>query len=168
MPNDRKEALTFDVELTERDMVRFNLFHTYSGFQGWFSCIVAVAAFFVAWWSFGKVSGTMTVLYCLIGALILAYIPANIVLSAKHRIRRVPELLAPLHYRVDGQGIGVEKDGDNALLAWDQIFRVRTTKEALYVYSSRVHAYVIPRRCLTDGGEAFLSLAKEKLGGRVR
>ena len=158
--------MEFDVTLTERDMVRFNLYHTYSKFSSWFAMVVAVFAFFVAFWSFGRVSGTMTVIYVLIGALVLIYLPLNTVLSAKHRIRLMPEVLEPLHYRIDETGVTVSKNADTAELPWSEVFRIVGVKTAVYIYSSRIHAYVIPREALGENGEALRKLAAEHLEAR--
>lgn len=156
--------MEFDVTLTEQDMVRFNLYHTYSKFQSWFAMIVAVFAFFVAIWSYGRVSTTLTVIYFLVGGFVLVYIPGNTVLSAKHRIRLMPELLEPLHYRIDDTGVTVSKNEDSATLPWEQTYRVVAVKTAFYIYSNRIHAYVIPKTALTDEGEAtFRSLVTQHM-----
>ncbi len=148
--------MEFDVTLTEQDMVRFNLYHTYSKFQSWFAMIVAVFAFFVAVWSYGRVSTTLTVIYFLVGGFVLAYIPGNTVLSAKHRIRLMPELLEPLHYRIDETGVTVSKNEESAALPWEQTFKIVAVKTAYYIYSNRIHAYVIPKTALSGEGEETL------------
>lgn len=158
--------MEFDVTLTEQDMVRFNLYHTYSKFSSWFAMVVAVFAFVVAVWSYGRVSGTLTVIYVLVGALVLVYLPGNTVLSAKHRIRLMPEFLEPLHYRIDETGVTVSRNGESAELPWDKVFRVVGVKTAVYIYSSRIHAYVIPRAALGDEIGRLSELAGTHLEAR--
>ena len=151
--------MEFDVTLTEQDMVRFNLYHTYSKFSSWFAMIVAVFAFFVAVWSYGRVSSTLTVIYFLVGGFVLVYIPGNTLLSAKHRIRLMPEFLEPLHYRIDEAGITVSKNEDSASLPWDKVFKIVAVKTAVYIYSNRIHAYVIPKTALSGQEETLKDLA---------
>ena len=158
--------MEFDVTLTEQDMVRFNLYHTYSKFQSWFAMAVAVAAFFVAVWSYGRVSTTLTVIYFLVGGFVLVYIPGNTLLSAKHRIRLMPELLEPLHYRIDETGVTVSKNEDSASLPWDQVFKIVAVKTAVYIYSNRIHAYVIPKSALSGQEEALKDLAQKHMEPR--
>ncbi len=159
--------MEFDVTLTEQDMVRFNLYHTYSKFASWFAMIVAVFAFFVAIWSYGRVSGTLTVIYFLVGGFVLVYIPGNTVLSARHRIRLMPALLEPLHYRIDETGVTVSKNEESATLPWGQTFKIVAVKTAFYIYSSRIHAYVIPKAALSDEGQETLrSLAQQHMEPR--
>lgn len=159
--------MEFDVTLTEQDMVRFNIYHTYSKFQSWFAMIVAVFAFFVAVWSYGRVSTTLTVIYFLVGGFVLVYIPGNTLLSAKHRIRLMPELLEPLHYRIDDTGVTVSKNEESATLPWEQTFRFVAVKTAFYIYSNRIHAYVIPKTALSAEEESQLKdLAKRHMEPR--
>lgn len=54
--------IEFDVNLTERDMYRFSMYHNYTGFQGIFSILIAIAAFAAAVVTRGEVSP------CLYGA----------------------------------------------------------------------------------------------------
>lgn len=158
--------MEFDVTLTEQDMVRFNLYHTFSKFASWLAMGCAVFAFFVAAWSYGRVSGTLTVIYVLIGAFVLVYLPGNTILSAKHRTRLVPELLMPLHYHIDEKGVTVSREDDSAELTWDKIFRVVGVKTAVYIYSSRIHAYVIPRTALGEDTAKLKELCASHLEAR--
>ena len=155
--------MEFDVRLTEQDMIRFNLYHTYSKFVTWFATILGVFAFFVAVWSWKRVPGTLTVLYIVVGVFILLYVPFNTLLSAKHRIRITPEVLEPLHYRVDENGITVSKDGESGDLPWEKVYRAVGTKMAIYIYSSRIFAYVIPLHALEGKESDLKALLKEHL-----
>ncbi len=154
--------MKFDVTLTEKDMVRFNLYHSYSHFSSWFAVALAVVAIVVSVITYGKVSGTLTVLYILVALLILVYMPLNTMLSAKRRIKFMPDLLAPLHYEVGEEGIHVTKGEEEALLEWNQIFRMCCFKDTIYIYSSRIYAYVIPIAALGEHEQEFRAMAREK------
>lgn len=155
--------MEFDVRLTEQDMIRFNLYHTYSKFATWFATALGVFAFFVAVWSRNRVSGTLTVLYVVIGIFILLYVPLNTLLSAKHRIRITPEVLEPLHYCIDEKGITVSREGESGFLSWEKVFRVVGAKTAIYIYSSRIFAYVIPKHALEGKEEELKDTLKKHL-----
>lgn len=159
--------MEFDVTLTEQDMVRFNLYHTFSRFASWFAMALGVVSLIFAWYFYGRVSGTLTVVYVLLGLFLLIYLPGNTVLSAKHRIRLMPEVLEALHYRVDETGITVSRASESAELPWEKVYRVVSAKTAFYLYSSRVYAYVVPRTALSsEEQEKLIALAKEHLEAR--
>ena len=158
--------MEFDATLTEKDMIRFNLYHTYSKFFAWFTVALAVVALVVAGTTFGKVSGTLTALYILVALVVLIYMPLNTVLSAKRRVKFQPQLLEALHYSIGEDGIRVSRGEETAELPWDSVFRIVGVKTAIYVYSSRIYAYVIPREAVSDRIEEFKALALAHLESR--
>ena len=66
---------SFDVTLSPKDLYRFNMYQTYTGFQGWSSIVLGILGFVMAGISFqnGKISYTL--LYTAVGFLFLLYIP---------------------------------------------------------------------------------------------
>ena len=158
--------MEFDVTLTEKDMIRFNLYHSYSRFSSWFAVALAVVAIVVSVLTYGKVSGTLTVLYIMVALLILVYMPVNTVLAAKRRIKLTPDVLSTLHYEVSEEGIHVRKGEEEALLGWDQIFRMTFFRDTFYIYSSRIYSYVIPVAALGEKEQAFRAMARERIEPR--
>lgn len=58
---------SFDVTLSQKDLYRFNMYQTYTGFQGWTSIVLGILGFVMAGISFqnGKISYTL--LYTAVG-----------------------------------------------------------------------------------------------------
>ena len=54
--------LEFDVKLEPKDMYRFNMYQTYSGFSGLSSIIFAIALFGLAIYTYGEVSLPNTII----------------------------------------------------------------------------------------------------------
>lgn len=155
--------LEFDIKLESRDMFRFNMYQTYSGFSGWSSILFAIALFGLAIYSYGDVSLTRTVMYVLIGIVLLVYMPGTLWLRAKQSIKASPVLSNTLHYVVDGDGFTVTQGEASGVLAWKQIYKMVATKHLVLVYSNRINAYVIPRKQLGDLYVPLAKLAREKL-----
>lgn len=148
--------IKFDITLTSKDMYRFNMYQMYSGFHGWFSVIFSIVIFVMAFVTYGDVEVTYTVLYVLFGFVFLLYLPVSLLARSKHCLAASEVLRSTLHYAVDEKGFAVSQGDANALLAWEQIYKMVATKSNVLVYSNRTNAYVIPREQL---GEAYLSLA---------
>lgn len=149
--------LEFDIKLEARDMFRFNMYQTYSGFSGLLSIVFAAALFGMAVYTYGNVALTRTVLYAAIGVFLLAYQPATLWLRSKQSIKASPVLSSELHYLVNEDGFMVTQGEASGVLAWKQVYKMVATKQLVLVYSSRVNAYVIPRKQL---GELYVPLAK--------
>lgn len=149
--------LEFDITLTQKDMFRFNLVQTYSGMQGWSSVVISVIAFVLAGITYGEIEPIYTILYIGFGILLLVYIPVSLYLRSKHSFAVSAVLREPLHYSVTKEGIRVTQKEENAILPWEQVYKIKATGNLVLIYSSRIHAYVIPRQQL---GEAYQDLAE--------
>ena len=149
--------IEFDATLSAKDMYRFNMYQTYSGFHGWFSILFSILIFVVAGTTYGKVEMSYTLLYVVFGVIFLVYQTVRLLLSSMHSLAASEVLRKPLHYAVGEEGFTVSQGEESAALPWGQIYRIVATKSNVLVYSSRIHAYVIPRDQL---GEAYGPLAK--------
>lgn len=152
--------IEFDVKLEARDMFRFNMYQTYTGFNGWTSIICSIALFGMAVYTYylhGDAALTKMLMYVFASILLLVYMPLTLWLRANQSIKASPVLGNTLHYHVDEDGFTVTQGEASGVLAWKQIYRMVSTKHLVLVYSNRVNAYVIPRAQL---GEHYVSLAK--------
>lgn len=155
--------IEFDITLTSKDMYRFNMYQTYSGFHGWFSVAVSIFAFIAAGLTYGKVEFTYTLLYIAFGIIFLLYLPVTLYIRSGHSPAASRILGKPLHYAVDEEGIGVSQGEENAKLPWEQIYKMVATKHNVLVYSNRINAYVIPREQLGNRYAELAGLAVSKL-----
>lgn len=153
----------FDITLTSKDMYRFNLYQTYSGFHGWFSIVVSVIIFAVAGLTFGELETTYTVLYIVFGIIFLIYPPFSLYLNSKRSLKASEVLTKPLHYEVGETGFTVSQNGESAVLLWEQIYKMVATKKLVLVYSNRTNAYVIPREQLGGQYMALSEISNKKL-----
>lgn len=155
--------IEYDIKLEAKDMFRFNMYQTYSGFSGLSSILFSVALFGLAIYSYGDVPTTNTILYVAIGILLLVYMPVTLWLRAKQSLKASPVLSNTLHYVVDADGFTVTQGESSGVLAWKQVYKMVATKHLVLVYSNRINAYVIPRKQLGELYVPLAKLAREKL-----
>lgn len=153
----------FDITLTSKDMYRFNMYQAYSGFHGWFSIIISIVIFVVAGMTYGDLELTYTLLYIAFGVVFLFYMPVTLFLRSKSSLAASKVLTRPLHYTVGAEGFSVSQGEENAVLPWEQIYKMVATKSNVLVYSNRTNAYIIPREQLGSRYDALSDLAKDKL-----
>lgn len=153
----------FDITLTSKDMYRFNMYQAYSGFHGWFSIIISIVIFVVAVMTYGDLELTYTLLYIAFGVVFLFYMPITLFLRSKSSLAASKVLTRPLHYTVGADGFLVSQGEENAVLPWEQIYKMVATKSNVLVYSNRTNAYIIPREQLGSRYDALSDLAKDKL-----
>ncbi|MDD6056737.1 MAG: YcxB family protein [Clostridiales bacterium] len=155
--------IEFDITLTAKDMYRFNMYQTYTSFQGWLSVAISIFILVVAGKTAGEVEVTRTILYAVLGVIFLFYPPIHLLLRSKHAVASTESLGKPLHYAVDAAGIRVSREEATAELPWNQIYKMMATKSNVLIYSSRIHAYVIPREQLGEKYPALARIARENL-----
>ena len=161
--------MEFEIKLSVQDLYRFQMYHNYTGFNGWFSIVVAAIALVVSFTTVGDVELGYTLLYAIFGILFLLYIPVTVYLSAKRKVTKSKEFMLPLRYRVNKEGVTVSQEEASSTLPWGQIYKVITTKSNVLIYSSRINAFVIPRNQLGDQYDHLKELCENHLESyRVR
>lgn len=155
--------IEFDIKITDKDMYRFNMYHAYTGFQGIFATLIGIVVLVVAVMTLGKVDTTYTLLYFLFGVIFLVYTPVNLWTRSKRQILLSPVLKGTLHYSLDDKGVHVQVGEQNALLEWNMIYKMVSTRNNLLIYSTRVNAYVIPLTQLGNNYASVKQLAQQKL-----
>lgn len=152
-----------DIQITDKDMYRFNMHHAYTGFQGIFATLIGIAVLAVAAITWGSVETVYSVLYTVFGVIFLIYTPFALKLHSKRQRLLSPALGEPMHYTFDDEGVHVAIGEQQADLEWKMIYRMLSTKKQLLIYSTRVNAYILPMEQLRDQYPALKALARQKL-----
>ena len=139
----------FDITLQQKDLYRFSMQHAYRGSQGIISLMLAAVCLFVAVKTSGSAEITDTLLYAAFGILFLFYLPVHLYLRAKKQMLSSEALRNTLHYVIDAEGIHASQKEETADLSWEMVYKIRSASKHVLIYSSRVNAYIIPRRQLT-------------------
>lgn len=153
----------FDIQLTEKDLYGFNIYQTYTGFNGWLSIFVGVL-FFATAATKGINDGIMYVLlYLALGVLFIVYIPVSLWGRVKLTMKTNKVLAGTLHYEVSPEAIKVSQGEETGELPWEDIYKIVGNSKRVLIYSGRKNAYIIPRSQLGDNYEQLFKIAKDKL-----
>ena len=141
----------FDVKITAADLYDYMLSHTYSGFSGLFGSIVG-ALFIIMYFSVGYF------LYLIAGAVILLYIPCSLFLRAHKQVALNEAFKKPLHYVLTDEGVTVSQGENEMFQEWDVVYKAKSTNRSLLIYTSKVNAWIFPKRDLGKEKEAVIQL----------
>ncbi len=141
----------FDVKITAADLYDYMLSHTYSGFSGLFGSIVG-ALFIIMYFSVGYF------LYLIAGAVILLYIPCSLFLRAHKQVALNEAFKKPLHYVLTDEGVTVSQGENEMFQEWDVVYKAKSTNRSLLIYTSKVNAWIFPKRDLGKDKEAVIQL----------
>ena len=155
--------IDFDVQLTEKDLLRFNIRQAYTGLQGWISVIFAVVVFGLAGQGLGQGAYGSAAMYVAIGVFVLLYVPLELRRRAKRTFKTNEQLSQKLHYSFSDDAIRVRQGEETGELPWNLVYKVVSNKQQLLIYSSRINAYVIPREQVAEQYDAIRELAGKAL-----
>ncbi len=141
----------FDVKITAADLYDYMLSHTYSGFSGLFGSVVG-ALFIVMYFSMGYF------LYLIAGVVILLYIPCSLFLRAHKQVAMNEAFKKPLHYTLTDEGVTVSQGESEMFQEWSVVYRAKSTNRSLLLYTSKVNAWIFPKRDLGKDKEAVIQL----------
>ena len=141
----------FDVKITAADLYDYMLSHTYSSFSGLFGSIVG-ALFIVMYFSVGYF------LYLFAGVVILLYIPCSLFMRAHKQVALNEAFKKPLHYVLTEEGVTVSQGEDEMFQEWDVVYKAKSTNRSLLVYTSKVNAWIFPKRDLGKDKDAVIQL----------
>lgn len=162
------EPIEFDVNPTQRDYFLFNMRHTYTSFHGIISIIIGIAVIVIAIITRERLGMQYFLMYLVLAVLFLLYYPVHYWLGGK-RLAAMMALNGGLHLSAQDDGIHVSMnaaDGSGMqteVMTWEMFYLALATKEYIYLYSSRVNAYIVPKTALGDELDAFVKLLNEKL-----
>lgn len=154
---------SFDVTLSPKDLYRFNMYQTYTGFQGWSSIALGILGFVMAGISFQNGKTSYTLLYTAVGFLFLLYIPATLWFRAKETLKTNKVLAGTLHYEITEKNIHVSQGKETGDMEWEAVYKIVANAKQILIYSNRKSAYIIPMEQIGDQYVAFREIAEQKL-----
>lgn len=158
--NTNKQKIEVDIQMTLKDMYRFNLYHTYHSSQGLLSVALSVMVALLGILTWGDVDVTYNVLYLAVAVLLLVYVPVNLYSRAKKQLRASEVFQNQIHYVFDDTGVTTRLGDQSVTMPWKQLYKVVSTRRMLLLYGARIRANVIPRDQLGDSYEQIYTLAK--------
>ena len=152
--------LEFDIKLQEKDLFRFNMYHSYHKAGTWVFTFIGLAILVISFTTMDEITANYTMLYWACSLLLIFYTPINLKTTAKLRMRQNNSLSKTLHYVFSDEGIRVsfaetenEEDAERAadtVVAWNELYRLIETKTQILIYTSRINASVLPKAQIED------------------
>ena len=148
------------VQLNSKQLYEFLMRHTYCQFSGILGLVLSIGGFvgFFTLLNNKNVSAAYLGALFGIGLLFTVIQPLIVYRNARKQAKAYKEF--PLEYTISERGIEVKQDDAEGSNEWDNVMKIVSTKRLIIIYTSSVHAYVIPREVLKDSMEDFKELVK--------
>lgn len=147
--------IELDIQITKKDLYDYQLHYAYTSPAGLFGTIVG-CLFIVGFFNSG------TPLYLLIGLVIILYFPWMLNIRSAQQAAS-PAFKEPLHYRISEEGVEVSRGEEKQLVPWDGVIRAVSTGKSILLYTSKVNAFIFPKRVLKERTGAFIQTVSSYL-----
>ena len=151
------------VKLTTKELFGFLINHTYSSTSAFIGIILSIGGFVGFFYMLGMPGANPFYLGALFGTGLLFTViqPLVIYFKAKKQVKKNDAVNEPLEYTISKEGINVVQGERTGYSPWDEIVKVTSTKTLVMLYTSRVHAYVIPKEDVGDKLDEFKRLIQD-------
>lgn len=116
-------------------------YRCFSGISGLVISIASLAVLVVGW---GSMTRMQKILFLLAGLLYTVINPLMLAFKAFRQFKLSPSYKKPIDYTFTNEGIEVAMGEVKQKLTWDMICRIMMTGKMLAIYTTRIHAFVIP------------------------
>ena len=162
------------VQLTEKDLFSFHLYHTYHRIQTYVFLLVGIAITILSFTTFRKVEITYSLLYFACGLFFIFYTPLHLRNSVRMTFKAGGPVTKAMNYHFDEQGISVRYvDTDSqtqqqeteavSSIAWELVYKVVLSGNAVYIYTTPRNASILPNAQVGEQMEGLKALFGKEL-----
>ena len=148
-------SVKFEVQMTEKYMYDFMLYHNYTSMSGLMSAIAGVLCI-VVFLKKGDFQSSLVWLMC--GILFLVISPYTMKNRAKMQVKNTEMFQKPLEYELTEEGITVRQDDQEMTNTWADFTKAVSTQKSVLLYLGRVRALIFPKECMGEQYEEVLKM----------
>lgn len=141
---------TKSVNMTFPALYSYVLNTNYRSAAGVMSLFISIACLAVAIVKWDVLQTNQRVGYILVGCLFTVVNPLLLAFKTYRQLKLSVSYKLPLTYTFSDKGVTISRGEEQQEMGWDMICRILMTGSILAIYTSRVHAFVIPLSELGD------------------
>ena len=151
-------SVKFQVQMIDKYMYDFMLYHNYTHASGLISALTGVFALGmgIKYISSGNMQSAMIWFLC---AVVLLFInPHTMKTRAKAQVQNTPMFQKPLEYELTEEGITVRQDDQEVKNSWEDFTKAVSTGKSVLLYMGRIRAIILPKECMGEQYEEVLKM----------
>lgn len=157
------KPICIEVKMKVIDMYRFFLYHAYHGFAPVPGLVISLGALALLLCGVAETAFAKAMLIIL--ALLFTVVnPIQLYLKAARQVTMTPGFQKPLCYELTEEKVTVSQEQEEIAIEWKDFVKAVVKKNAIYLYTSAVHASILPREACGGEWERISALVREKVG----
>lgn len=157
------KPVRIEAKIDANVLFSFMLRHTYTSFSGLFTVLIGIGAFVLFFQSLSGNNDTQKLLLLIIAILFIAGNPYLLYKKAKEQAKRNPLYKEKLVYTLDDAGVHLTVEDKEETLEWNRIKRWKKTGKVCILYTSKIHAILLPYKDMEGKREEVEALLKAKV-----
>ena len=151
-------SVKFEVQMTDKYMYDFMLYHNYTHASGLMSAIAGVLCFAVFFTKMNNGDATSSIVWLMCAILFLIINPQNMKSRAKMQVKNTPMFQKPLEYELNDQGVIVRQEEQEVINSWEEFTKAVSTGKSIILYMGRIRALILPKKCIGEQYEEVLKM----------
>lgn len=133
----------FELKLDKKALSFFMLRYNYTKVSGLVNVVLGLAAAFICIWRWNSWTTNQVIAWIAIAALLLVVQPLMLINRARTQMAR-EAMKTPMKIRIDEEGVTVSQE-ESSHCTWDEVRKIKYYKDAIYIFTSNVHATIVTR-----------------------
>ena len=151
-------SVKFQVQMTDKYMYDFMLYHNYTHASGLMTAFAGVLCFAVFLTKISNGDAQTSVLWLMCAILMLVINPQSMKSRAKMQVKNTPMFQKPLEYEINDDGITVRQDDQEVTNSWEEFTKAVSTGKSILLYMGRIRAIILPKECMGEQYEEVLKM----------
>lgn len=151
-------SVKFKVQMTEKYMYDFMLYHNYTSMSGLMGAVAGVLCLVVFTQNALKGEAGSSLMWLMCGILFLVISPYSMKNRAKMQVRNTEMFQKPLEYELAEEGVTVRQDDQEMTNAWSDFTKAVSTQKSVLLYLGRVRALIFPKECMGEQYEEVIKM----------
>jgi hypothetical protein len=150
-------SLRKSVNMTFKALYSFILNTNVRNPSGVIGILISLLALFWVVFKWNDLAANQRVAFIVVALIFTVINPALLAFKAFKQLKLNPAYKKPLVYDFTDEGIGISQGEAAQSIKWENVCRIMKTKSMVAIYTSRIHAFVIPLSELGDDTGKILS-----------
>lgn len=158
-----EKTIKIKIKLGVWDLYHFLLQYNYKSFGGIFGLIISLLSLMYVITTFGKHDMRTNIIFLFIGLLWTVIQPLLLLQKAAQQTTKNEAYKAALEYEFDNTGLKIYQGKEKAEVLWENIVRVKEDRKQILLFTSRVHACILPKEQFVEELQQIKVLIQEKV-----
>lgn len=151
------------IKITTKDLFSFMIHHANTTISGVFGLILSFGALILLFTGYAQGNDMGNVVLLVVGLSFTVINPVSMYYKAQQQVKNNPLYKNVLHYVLDEEGVSLVRDDRTESIEWNRILKFKKTKRVFALYTTGVHAVILPTAGFADQADEVEAFIKSKI-----